>query len=343
MIFFKNSIKKVNYSIKQIYKLKIIRHYMADYVKFQEENEEKDRRQTKVIVKKSINFKAIIILVIIFFILSSIISSLIYSLTPKIAVVPIFGTISTTKTTSGFSSSSSTSAREISDILYALREDSSVKAVVLDINSGGGSPTASEEISVAINKLKEKKKVYAYISDTGASGAYWVAVSANKVYASKMSIVGSIGVTSATLGFEDLIERFNITYRRQTAGELKDIGTPYRTPTQKEEQIISEILNKTHKIFISHVADSRNLSYEYVQNYSTGEIFLGISAKELGLIDDTMTYSQLLGLVKNEIQSSSVIVVNYAPEQTLAQLLGLDNLFTLKLNNPDNQNAIMLQ
>ena len=184
---------------------------MVDFIKLKDEDKQKDNNS-----RKKISFKKIFLIFLILFLLSSIISSISYSMSSKIAVVPIDSVILTQKSTSIYGNS--ISSREISEILRDLEKDDSVKGVIIDINSPGGSPVASEEISKAIESLKSKKPVYALINDIGTSGAFWVAVSTNKIYASSMSTVGSIGVTSATLGFENFIKNYNIKYRKQTSG-----------------------------------------------------------------------------------------------------------------------------
>jgi len=309
---------------------------MAEFIKLEKE----DKKERKII-KRKFSFKKFFLIVLIFFLLSSIISSISYSMSSKIAVVPISGPILTEKTSS-ILGSSGVSSREISQNLREIARDDSIKAVIIDINSPGGSPVASQEISNAIEKLKMTKPVYALINDIGASGAFWVAVSTNKIYASSMSTIGSIGVTSATLGFENLIKNYNITYRQLTAGEIKDIGSPFKEPTKKEEKIIQNMLDTIHKKFISHVANSRNLNYSYVEKYATGEIFLGDKAKEIGFIDKIGYYPDVISDLKKEInQTTEILIVDYSPKLTFFEQLGFRafSQFTPKLNS----NKIMLE
>ena len=149
------------------------------------------RSPRRIVIRKRFNWRGLFILIITLFIISSIISSIIYSLTPKIAVVKINGPIMTQKSSTIFNEYQS--SRDIAETLKTIKEDPSIKGVILDINSPGGSPVASEEISKSIENLKKEKPVYALINDIGTSGAFWVAVSSDKIYASPMSIVGSIG------------------------------------------------------------------------------------------------------------------------------------------------------
>ncbi|MFW6285959.1 MAG: signal peptide peptidase SppA [Nanoarchaeota archaeon] len=314
---------------------------MVDYVKLQDENDKNGKQPPKAIYYKKrrsrLNLKSIIILLLIVFIISSIISSITYLLTPKIGVVPIQGAIMTQKTST--LTQTSISSREIADILRDLKDDNSVKGVILDINSPGGSAVASDEISQAIDELKQVKPVYALINDIGASGAFWIAVSSDKIYSSSMSTLGSIGVTSVGFGFEDLIEEYNITYRRYTAGEHKDMGSAFREPTLKEEKIIDNLLKEIHQNFITHIAKNRNMTYDKVLNYSTGEIFLGTQAKEIGFIDEIGYYPDILSDIKEEVQSLNAIAVDYAPQQSFTEILGINSIFS----NSKTKSQILLQ
>ena len=293
---------------------------MVDFVKLKKEDEDKPNKRGY-----RLSFRKILLIVLAFFLLSSLLSAFTLSLTPKIAIVPIKGVILAEEGMTLYGSG--VSSRDIAKILRGIKADSTVKAVILDINSPGGSPVASQEISQAIEDLDIP--TYALVNDMAASGGYWVAVSADKIYTSKMSIVGSIGVTSATLGFEDFIVEHNISYRKQTAGELKDMGSPFREPTGEEQKVTQEILNEIHELFIEHIATSRNLSVEKVKEYSTGEIFLGTKAKKIGFIDE---FGLLPDVVK-EIESStneSLLVIEYKPEETLLQALGISSLVNFK-------------
>ena len=169
----------------------------------------------------------------------------------EILIIPIHGIISNTRQTTLLSSSEVSSDKIISSIKKA-KESKNIKAVIFEINSPGGTVVASKEIADAVKKL-DKPKV-ALIRDVGASGAYWIASSADKIVADELSITGSIGVISSYLEFSDLLDKYGITYERLVSGKYKDIGSPYKNLT-----------------------DARRIE--------TGEFLLGIEAKELGLID----------------------------------------------------------
>jgi protease-4 len=137
-----------------------------------------------------------------------------------------------------------------------------------------------------------------------------------------MTIMGSVGVTMAGLSFEEFIEEYNISYRRLTAGEYKDIGSSYRAMTQEEEKIIQNLLDETHSIFINHVAESRELDLEFVKTWSQGQVFSGNKAKELGFIDEVGLYEDALSDLKGD---QEVLIIEFGQEPSLLSSLGVES------------------
>jgi len=202
--------------------------------------------------------------------------------TGNIAVIDINGVIMTGK--DGIFSSSIASSTEIVKLIEKIEKDKSIKGMILMINSPGGSAVASQEIADAINELN--MTTVAVIRDVGASGGYWVSSAADKIFASKLSIVGSIGVRASYLEFADMIQDYNVTYRRLVAGKYKDMGSPFKELTEEENKLFQEVLDQMHEVFIEEVSQNRNLDVEAVRALATGQFFTGIKAKEVGLIDE---------------------------------------------------------
>lgn len=174
--------------------------------------------------------------------------------------------------------------KKIKELLNAADNDITVKAIILDINSGGGSVIASNEMMNAVKKVK--KPVVARISDIGASGAYLVASAADKIVADKNSITGSIGTVMYIPHYYGLMEKLGINMTVVKSSKSKDIGSPYRPMTNSEREELESIVNEVFENFISEIAKNRNLSVEYVRDISDGSIYLGTEAKRLGLIDE---------------------------------------------------------
>ncbi len=160
------------------------------------------------------------------------------------------------------------------------------KALVLQINSPGGSPVQSALIAARIRRLaaEKKLKVYAFCEDVAASGGYWLATAADEIWVDENSILGSIGVVSAGFGLHDFIERYGIERRLHTAGEDKSLLDPFRPERARDVERLDSLLGTIHENFIAQVKARRGdrLSGD---NLFTGDIFLGAHAVEAGLAD----------------------------------------------------------
>ncbi len=247
--------------------------------------------------KSSFGIWVVIIIVIIFLGLISLILAAILSIfsgmsgdvsesygSGNVAIILVKGVILTETSNNFFSSSEEISSADIVDSIKKASEDTSVKAIVFEINSPGGSGVASDEIATAIKR--SGKPTVSYIRDVGASGAYWVASATDKIYANRFSIVGSIGVIGSFIEFSGLMERYNVSYQRFVAGENKDFGVPYRKPTDKERDMYQYQLDQMHQIFIAEVASNRNMSVEEVRELANGFIYTTDDAIKFGLVDE---------------------------------------------------------
>ncbi|EJT83426.1 signal peptide peptidase SppA, 36K type [Pseudomonas putida S11] len=179
------------------------------------------------------------------------------------------------------------------NIVKSLREafkDSKTKAVVMRINSPGGSPVQSGYVYDEIRRLRAEYpaiKLYAVIADLGASGAYYIASAADEIYADKASLVGSIGVTAAGYGFVGTMEKLGVERRTYTAGEHKAFLDPFSPQKPEETEFWQGVLNTTHQQFIAMVKQGRG---ERLKDKEHPELFSGLvwsgeQAKELGLVD----------------------------------------------------------
>jgi protease-4 len=200
----------------------------------------------------------------------------------NIGVVPIKGIISTGDN-SDLLGEKATPSEKIVEWIKDADKNKETKAILLEIDSPGGSPVATEEIATAVKNAN--KTVVAVIRETGASGAFWVATAADYIFASKMSLTGSIGVAGSRLEFAGLLKDYNVTYRRLVAGKYKDTGSPWKEMTSEEQQLFQTMLDEIHSDFISAVAENRNMPVDKVKEIANGFVLTGAQAKELGLID----------------------------------------------------------
>ncbi len=200
----------------------------------------------------------------------------------NVALIPVKGVIMSDQSGSILSEPGASSS-EIVNYIEKADNDPSIKAIILEINSPGGTAVASDEIGQAL-KSTNKTKV-AWIRDMGTSGAYWVASNCDIIVADRMSVTGSIGVISSYLEFSGLMDDYNVTYERLVSGKYKDIGSPYKKLTDEEQSMLQAQLDKVHEFFIEEVAQNRHMPIEKVRNLSTGMIYLGSDAKDMGLVD----------------------------------------------------------
>lgn len=234
--------------------------------------------------------------------------------TEHVAVIDIEGLIA---------SATTANAEDINKTLRKAFEDDDTKAVMLRINSGGGSPVQAGMIHDEIRRLRslhEDIPVYAVISDVGASGAYYIAVAADEIYADKGSIVGSIGVRLDSFGLVGLMERWGIERRLFTAGEKKGFLDPFLPLQEEEVEHVKGVIDQIHDQFINVVRAGRGGRLQDNGELFSGLVWTGSDSVELGLIDglgdDRTVARDVIGIER---------MVVFEPKRTALQLL-LDDL-----------------
>lgn len=160
-------------------------------------------------------------------------------------------------------------------------------AVALVLNSPGGSPVQSSLIAARIRRLATEKNVpvYGFVEDVAASGGYWLACAADEIYLDDSSIVGSIGVISASFGFHELMSRQGIERRVYTAGKDKSMLDPFRPERGEDIERLKDLQRQIHDAFIAHVQKRRGANLPEGEDLFTGEIWVGSKAIDKGLAD----------------------------------------------------------
>jgi protease IV len=169
--------------------------------------------------------------------------------------------------------------------LRKLREDEDVKAVVLRINSPGGSATASEIILREIQLLRSQKPVIVSMGDVAASGGYWIATGGNRIFAEPTTITGSIGVFGLLFNLQQIAKNNGVTWDVVKTARLADINTSTRPKTEQEVAILQQYVNQVYEMFLDKVSKSRNLPKERVAQIAQGRVWSGADAKKIGLVD----------------------------------------------------------
>lgn len=240
------------------------------------------------------------------------------SLSGNVARISVTGAI-VPEGTSGFFGEETISSKDIVDLIKKADENNDIKAILFEINSPGGTAVASEDIVRAVKKIN--KTTVALIKDEGASGAYWVASATDVIVASPISITGSVGVLSSYLEFSGLMQKYGVGYERIVGGEYKDIGSPFRNLTDEERSLLQERIDQVHEYFANEVAKNRNLTDEQMKTISTGIIYTGIQAKELGLVDVLGSEEEAEEVIKQRTNLTELQIVDYKKKKTLLDVL----------------------
>ena len=191
----------------------------------------------------------------------------------KVALVEIYGSIESP-----------------SDIIRQLKEygeDSSIPAIVLDINSPGGVVAPSQEIYEEVKKLKDKgKKIVASFRSVAASGGYYIACAADTIVSNPGTLTGSIGVIFEWPVMEELFKKIGLKFEVVKSGEQKDVGSFSRPVTPKEKEMLQSVIDDSYDQFVNVIVEGRGIPKEEVMKLADGRIFTGRQAKELKLVDE---------------------------------------------------------
>jgi protease-4 len=182
--------------------------------------------------------------------------------------------------------------------LAKFRGDGSIKAVVVRIESPGGGVSSSQELYEEIRRTAQEKPVVVSMGSVAASGGYYIACAAQKIYANPGTITGSIGVILQFTNFEELLKKIGFRMEVVKSGPYKDVGNPGREMTPEERAYLQKLVDNVHQQFVRDVARGRHMKVEKVREVADGRIFTGEQAMELGLVDE-------LGDLKDAINAAA--------------------------------------
>lgn len=203
---------------------------------------------------------------------------------------------------------------QIKEQLSRATEDSHVKALVLRINSPGGTVTASDIIYHELQAFKRKRNipVIASIMDVGASGGYYVAMAADKVMVHPSSVTGSLGVIMMTVNARGLLEKIGLEANTVTSGPRKDMGSPFRAMTDGEREIFHTVIMSFYERFLTVIHEGRkHLTPEDIRKFADGRIYSGEQATALGLADGIGYLDDAIDVAKREAGITEASVVTY--------------------------------
>lgn len=238
-------------------------------------------------------------------------------------------------------------AKDFTDQLKQYGNRSGVRAVVLRINSPGGGVAASQEMYEAVRKFRAetRKKVVVSMSSVAASGGYYVACAADKIYANPGSITGSIGVIAEWFNYGDLLRWAKMEDIVIKSGALKDAGSPSRPLTESERAYFQGLIDNMYNQFVSAVAAGRKMKDDSVRKLADGRVYTGQEAKQNGLVDELGTLQDAIAAAAKMAGVSGEPSVITPPKKqvSLLDLLLGDSRSLLSLNKDRSESQIRFQ
>jgi protease-4 len=237
----------------------------------------------------------------------------------KIAVIVGEGAI-----TSGQSDEDNIGSETIVEELRKARKDENVKAVVLRINSPGGSALASDVMWREIMLTKKVKPIIASMSSVAASGGYYMAMGCDKIVAHPNTITGSIGIFALLVDAQDFMkDKLGITFDRVKTGEMSDLGMPTKHFSEIEKKVIQKNVEDGYVRFTSKAAQGRKMSLDSLRAVASGRVWAGTDAKRLGLVDELGSLEDAINIAAKSANVSGDYKVKYlpAPKTFIAELL----------------------
>ena len=213
--------------------------------------------------------------------------------------------------------------------LDAFNKDVNIKAIILRINSPGGSVAPSQEIYEKVYQLKrdKKKPIVTSVSNIAASGGYYIAIGSDIIVTNPGSIVGSIGVIMSYPIAKNLLNNLGIDFNTYKSGEYKDSGSPYRYNTESDDKYFNEVIDDLHSQFMLEVSRQRNISLGQLKEYAQGQIFTGNQAMQIGLVDRIGSFEDALNISKNLANISGDIDLVYPEYEKYSFLNNFINFY----------------
>lgn len=232
--------------------------------------------------------------------------------TNQIARIEIDGTIMDTGTPSPFSGESY-NHQLILDSLDEVKDNGDIKALMLVVNSPGGGVYESAEIHDKIEAVKEAgKKVYVTMKNTAASGGYYISAPADKIYASKETLTGSLGVIMQSMNYKELADKYGVKFNTIKSGPHKDIMSPTKEMDETERAILQKFVDESYEGFVNVISNGRHMDKAQVKKIADGRIYSGQQAQKLNLVDEIGTEADAMKALKKEIKAKNAEVIEFS-------------------------------
>ncbi len=261
----------------------------------------------------------------------------------KIAVIPLTGVI--TDTSGPLTYGGVITVGLVREQLRRAEEDASVKAIILRIDSPGGEVAPCQEILEEIEQAKQSKPVVVSMGSMAASGGYYISCEADRIVALPGTLTGSIGVIAQIPNLKGLFDKLGIEMQTFTGGEHKDMYAGYRNLTPEEQEIMQNLVDGYYEQFIEVVVEGRGMDKEEVRSLATGQLYTGVEAKELGLVDELGGLDKAVDLATELSGAVAPKVEYYKPRSIsiLSELFELSSLLKLRLLGLGGEDIVLLE
>lgn len=247
----------------------------------------------------------------------------------RVAVLNVDGVIQDTGDTASFFGTAGYNHSFFMEQLETIKEDPTVKAVVLAVNSPGGGVVESAEIYDKITEIQEEteKPFYVSMGAMAASGGYYIAAPADKIFVNEETLTGSIGVIMQSVNYGELAERYGVDFVTIKSGPYKDIMSPTRDMTEEERVLLQDMLNDSYESFVDVIEEGRGMSEAEVKAVADGRIMNGRQAVKANLADDIGFEEDVIEQIKADFDLGNAEVFQYGADE------GWGSLLSMKMNS----------
>ncbi|TQR08450.1 signal peptide peptidase SppA [Psychrobacillus soli] len=247
------------------------------------------------------------------------------SMNERIALLTVDGVIQDTGSAGSLFAAEGYNHSVFLQQLEQVKEDDSVKAIVLEVNSPGGGVVESAQIYKEIKEIQEEtaKPIYVSMGGMAASGGYYISAPADKIFVNKETMTGSIGVIMQSINYGKLAEKYGVEFVTIKSGPYKDIMSPTREMTEVERNMLQEMLNDSYEDFVDIIAQGRNMTEAEVKKVADGRIVNGRQAIEAGLADDFGFVEDVVAAIKTDYNLENAEVFEYGYSQSFASLFAM--------------------
>ncbi|MEB1807808.1 MAG: signal peptide peptidase SppA [Bacillaceae bacterium] len=243
----------------------------------------------------------------------------------KIVVLDVNGVIQDQEDSSLLFQTPGYRHRTFLQMLEHAGKDPDVEGIIIRVNSPGGGVVESAEVYDKIRSIQEEyfKKIYVSMGSMAASGGYYIAAPADKIFANTSTITGSLGVIMQSYNVSELAEQIGIKEQTIKSGEFKDIMSPTRDMTDDEREILQSIIDDAYNEFVNVIVEGRGLSEAEVRNIADGRIYSGAQAKQLDLVDEIGSYEETVDALIEDLGFGNLRVIRYETSVGFNDLLQL--------------------